>query len=433
MASQSPSSTEALAKGLAASPTYLAGWAALTQLMEQGHSWSGLERTCVFLNLGGEQFVDSSAISGLDFEDDGRACVPCDLDGDGDLDLVFKNRTGPQLRFLRNDLGTGTSLRIRLADATGNRDAIGARVELLAGARRLVRTVTCGDGYLGQASRWLHFGLRGVPQVERIEVRWPDGATESFNPPDRPGRHVAVRGSGRLEPVAEAVRAPAADPTPLAALSSAGAVVLREPLPLPPTLSSIAFRGNQRERPVLLACWAQSCEPCAHEIVDFAAAHRALQETGIDIVLLGLDAGADQAKAALRFQELIAAHAGAEAAMRHRPASAAAQRAFAVLLTALLGLDPPPLPVSLLIDTNGCIQIVFIGGVKAAALQADAARFGRAQVAGPLRSQRPGRWAFEVQRPLLPLAKSFAQHELPLDASFYERLAAQRRAGEGRK
>jgi len=406
VASQSPSSTEALAKGLAASPTYLAGWAALTQLMEQGHSWSGLERTCVFLNLGGEQFVDSSAISGLDFEDDGRACVPCDLDGDGDLDLVFKNRTGPQLRFLRNDLGTGTSLRIRLADATGNRDAIGARVELLAGARRLVRTVTCGDGYLGQASRWL---------------------------PDRPGRHVAVRGSGRLEPVAEAVRAPAADPTPLAALSSAGAVVLREPLPLPPTLSSIAFRGNQRERPVLLACWAQSCEPCAHEIVDFAAAHRALQETGIDIVLLGLDAGADQAKAALRFQELIAAHAGAEAAMRHRPASAAAQRAFAVLLTALLGLDPPPLPVSLLIDTNGCIQIVFIGGVKAAALQADAARFGRAQVAGPLRSQRPGRWAFEVQRPLLPLAKSFAQHELPLDASFYERLAAQRRAGEGRK
>lgn len=429
MASQSPSSAAALASGLSGAKSYLEGWAALSKLMDQGTSWSGHERNCAFLNLGAERFVDVSAVSGLDFDDDGRASVATDLDGDGDLDLVLKNRTGPQLRFLRNDLGTGRTLLLRLSDAALNHDAIGARVEVLAGARRLVRVVTAGDGYLGQASRWLHFGLAGVPKIDRITVRWPDGANEEFAPPEALGRHVAVRGTGRLAPRAETVRRPLADPTPLLPMPTSDAVVLREPLPLPPTLAKVAFRGQKPERPVLLGCWAQWCEPCTREIAAWAAEHRGLQDAGLDIVLLGFDEAVDQAKAALRFQELTNAHPGAEVVMRQRPASAAAKKAIEALLATITGLDQTPLPTAMLIDTNGCIQVVYLGAAEVDTLTEHTARFGRGQLAGPLRSVRGGQWAFEVKRALSPLQRAFAQRELPLDAAFYERLDSQRNAG----
>ncbi|MCA8948691.1 MAG: ASPIC/UnbV domain-containing protein, partial [Planctomycetes bacterium] len=196
VASQSPSIT-ADAAALADPASYLAGWAALAELVDRGYSWSGHERHCVFVNRGGAAgFADVSALSGLDFADDGRACVALDLDGDGDRDLVFKNRSGPQLRMLTNVHAPGRALAVRLRGVAGshNTGAIGARVELVAGDRRLVRCVTAGDGYLGQASRWLHFGLAGVPAPERLRVCWPGGVEQEFAVPPAARRLVLVQG-----------------------------------------------------------------------------------------------------------------------------------------------------------------------------------------------------------------------------------------------
>ena len=41
--------------------------------MEQGRSFSGHERNCCFLNVAGERFANVSAVSGLDYPDDGRS------------------------------------------------------------------------------------------------------------------------------------------------------------------------------------------------------------------------------------------------------------------------------------------------------------------------------------------------------------------------
>ena len=100
----------------------------LHALIRNGHSFSGRERHCCFLNTGGRQFANVSAISGLDLVDDGRAAACVDWDQDGDLDLWLSNRTGPQVRFLRNDVPTSHHyLAVRLIGRTCNRDAIGAR------------------------------------------------------------------------------------------------------------------------------------------------------------------------------------------------------------------------------------------------------------------------------------------------------------------
>ncbi len=47
-----------------------------------------------------------SAVSGLDFPDDGRCVAVADWDQDGDLDLWLANRNAPRLRFMRNNAPT---------------------------------------------------------------------------------------------------------------------------------------------------------------------------------------------------------------------------------------------------------------------------------------------------------------------------------------
>ena len=77
--------------------------------MKKGRSWSGRERHCMYLHLGTDEggglrrFANVSAISGMDYPEDGRSLCLVDWDQDGDLDFWISNRTAPQLRFLRND------------------------------------------------------------------------------------------------------------------------------------------------------------------------------------------------------------------------------------------------------------------------------------------------------------------------------------------
>ena len=72
------------------------------KLLREGRSFSGRERNCAFMNCDGQAFANISAVSGLNYDDDGRALAVSDWDQDGDLDLWFLNRTGPRLRLMIN-------------------------------------------------------------------------------------------------------------------------------------------------------------------------------------------------------------------------------------------------------------------------------------------------------------------------------------------
>lgn len=125
--SQSP--TEAV--GTEAAGGYLKAFRAVDRMLLEGASFSGRERNCVFLNSGGSRFGNVSAVSGLDFPDDGRAIATVDWDQDGDLDMWQINRSAPLVRFLRNETPTDAHfLRVRLLGRASNRDGIGARLEL---------------------------------------------------------------------------------------------------------------------------------------------------------------------------------------------------------------------------------------------------------------------------------------------------------------
>ena len=85
---------------------------------------------------------------------------------------------------------------MRALDPLLRRDALGARVTLVIGARRAVRNVATASSYLASHSPWVHFGVGEARTIDRIEVRWPDGSAEVF-PGGAADRFITLRrGSG---------------------------------------------------------------------------------------------------------------------------------------------------------------------------------------------------------------------------------------------
>ena len=133
---------------------YQLAWNAINELIRADYSWNGYERNILFLNTGTGAFAEISGPLGLDFKDDSRAFALSDFDGDGRLEVVLKNRTGPQLRFLRNDLNPiGDAITFRLRGAHSNHDAIGASVIVESATGKQTKFVRAGSGFLSQHTK----------------------------------------------------------------------------------------------------------------------------------------------------------------------------------------------------------------------------------------------------------------------------------------
>src|SRR5207248_11400286 len=102
-------------------------------------------------------------------------------DHDGRFEVVLKNRNAPQLRILRNAMkDLGHSIAFRLRGTKSNRDAIGAAVTVEAGGHRQTKYLQAGSGFLSQHTKELFFGLGTAADEVRGTIRWPSGATQSF-------------------------------------------------------------------------------------------------------------------------------------------------------------------------------------------------------------------------------------------------------------
>ncbi len=112
-----------------------------------------------------------------------------DIDDDGDMDVIIGNwgdqPGGDFVRILRNESAPcGQAVRIRLRDRYGAADPIGARVTLITrgavGVRRQTRESMGQTTFRGQSGDQLFFGMPRSERVVSLEIRWPNGATQSL-------------------------------------------------------------------------------------------------------------------------------------------------------------------------------------------------------------------------------------------------------------
>ncbi|MGO9271344.1 MAG: FG-GAP-like repeat-containing protein [Terriglobia bacterium] len=368
-----------------ASPSrpYEEGWNAINELIRSDGTWNGYQRNVFFANYGDGTFAHVSGIAGLDFADDSRAFALADLDHDGSLEVVLKNRTGPQLRILRNVMeGRGDSIGFRLRGHQGNRDAIGAIVSVESVAGRQAKFLQAGSGFFSQHTKELFFGLGQRQGTVQATVRWPSGLVQRFE--GLPANHRIQLEEGASEFHAE----PFAPVTPI----PAGSLVeqkpeappaccetwLLDPLPAPQfTLRDLDGRSytlsDFRGRPVLLNFWSTMTPPCQSELEQFQRRYSTWLGQGLQLLAVNVNPASETEivrdfvrEMGLKFPILLASE----------DLLGISNLLYRYLFDRRRNL---PIPTSFLIDREGLIVKVYQGPLNPASPEEDLGRIPRNQ------------------------------------------------------
>ena len=133
-----------------------------------------------YWNAGAGKFKDLSNNAGPGISQPwaSRGLAVGDLGHDGSLEVVINNLdTKPSL--LKNFGPKKTWLMVRCVGTTSNRDAVGARVYVYVGDRRISGEIQTGASFLSQNDPRVHVGLADDTSYQRIEVQWPVGQREA--------------------------------------------------------------------------------------------------------------------------------------------------------------------------------------------------------------------------------------------------------------
>jgi hypothetical protein len=127
------------------------------------------------------RFVEAGQQAGVASFRRGRGGLLVDLNGDGLLDMIVVNRWDKALLWRHVGAGTaaqplpmGHWLQLRLRQSGGNRDAIGAWIEVDLGQRIVRKEITVGGGHASGHLGYVHFGLGEAKNV-KLRVQWPQG------------------------------------------------------------------------------------------------------------------------------------------------------------------------------------------------------------------------------------------------------------------
>jgi len=357
------------------SPAYEHGWNAINELILSDSSWSGYERNVLFANNRDGTFSEISGAVGLDFLEDSRSFALADIDHDGRLEIILKNRNAPQLRISRNAMkDLGRSISFRLRGQRSNRDALGTAITLEAGTLRQTKYLQAGSGFLAQHSKEVFFGVGKQEGALRAMIRWPSGLSQTFE--GIPVNHRIEIEEGAATFSAKPFAAPPKSyerPGPLPSLDPLPSVIdtwLLEPLKapefsLPDLLGSArelrSFQGNF----ALLNFWATKAPSCRDELTQLDRHRAFLASNKLSVIAINVDATAD-AQAARSY--------ATQLALSFPVVFATADTAgiYNIIYRYLFNRRRDlPIPTSFLLDNEGMIVKVYQGPVDPAQLLED--------------------------------------------------------------
>lgn len=277
---------------------YERGWNAINELIRADHTWHGHARNVAFANNRDGTFTQASGALLLDFREDSRAFALADLDHDGRLEVILKNRNAPQVRVLHNTLANiGIAISFRLRGTKSNRDAVGASITVTAGNLSQTKYLQAGSGFLSQHTKELFFGLGSHHGAVQGTIRWPSGLVQTVADLPTSNRihveegvanfhaepFVAQTHSNPSDTVASDENLPRNSETWLIQPLKAPAFKLPDLDGMEHTLES--WRGG----PVLLTFWSTASEESARQLNQFQSADSSLKRSRLKIIAVNLD------------------------------------------------------------------------------------------------------------------------------------------------
>lgn len=405
-------------QGASPNHEYEQGWNAINELIRSDGTWSGFERNVFYLNNRDGTFSDLSGAVGLDFIEDGRTFALADFDQDGRLEVVLKNRNGPQLRILKNAMpGLGSAIAFRLTGKQSNRDAIGVAVMVETGTGRQIHMLQAGSGFLAQHSKELFFGLGAVSSPVQATIRWPSGLMQTLR--DLPTNHRIWVEEGsppsRMEPfrapslVSQDGHRPVAsglETLPVEMQTWLLAPVLAPDFSLTSLAGSVETVASRRGKGVLLHFWSAALPTAKESLEEFDKSHSAWSEAGLQCFVISADERPE-----VRASESLAGynHYSFPILIGSPDVIATYNLLYRQLFDRHCDLR---LPTSFLVDRQGAIVKVYHGPVSAGRIGADFRNIPQTDAE---------RLAKALPFKGLTATYEFERNNLSLGSAFYER------------
>lgn len=148
----------------------------VNDLVERFEPTTYKQPNTVFVNSRDGKFAASSCADLSAKSRAHRGNAAADLDSDGRLDVVVSAFLEPAELWRNTSQNAAHWLEIKLYGTSSNRDGIGTRVQI----GNQVQEYSANQGYSSSSLAGLHFGLGSITKVDRIELKWPGGKTQTL-------------------------------------------------------------------------------------------------------------------------------------------------------------------------------------------------------------------------------------------------------------
>jgi hypothetical protein len=172
------------------------------QVDEHAFGITYAQRALLFHNLRNGRFEEVGLRAGpaLAQRRVSRGLAIADINNDGALAVLMSNLDGAPTLLRNVSKPRGHWIRLKLIGTRSNRDAYGARVEVVAGGLKQVDEVRANTSFLSASDARLHFGLGSATRVDRVIIRWPSGLVEKLAGPPVDRETVIREGAGEAMP-----------------------------------------------------------------------------------------------------------------------------------------------------------------------------------------------------------------------------------------
>ncbi len=153
-----------------------------------GHMyWEMSEQSILYHNEGDNHFRDVSDETGLKDRGWSGDATPLDANRDGWTDLYVTNDfNSPPMVLISNLSERNPAMRyleVQLRGTKSGSDGLGAIIQVSFGDQVRTQVHDGKSGYLSQSLLPLYFGLGTADVIDKITVRWPDGAQQIIQGP----------------------------------------------------------------------------------------------------------------------------------------------------------------------------------------------------------------------------------------------------------